>query len=484
MKHFIFTFFFLACFSITTTFALDASVTYTTFKGESQNYVEVNLFLVGSSVHYKTFDKKVKAAIETVIIFKQGDKIIKFDKFTLNSPPIKKDSVLTIRDFANIKRYALENGEYEIEVSFTDLYAKKTNTKEFKNTISINYAPSDVAISDLQPIDKYINVGESNSEYVKNGFLFETHPFGFYSKEHKFIKFYTELYNTDKIEGAFYTRYFIKQKGSDDEAKPLQMRAKKLDPRPVHALILQLSIMDIPSGDYELVIELRNSLHKVISSKRLAFERSNPFLNRTIEKYEDIDFTGSFVEELTAPQLNYSLRAISPQMPQTEVGLHNSIVKSKDSLTQRKYLFNYWIVQDAQQPHEKFKEYMKKAQLVDNAFRSAMELGFETDRGYIYLKYGKPNDILREVSDPTAPPYQVWKYYELEGQQDVKFVFANPTLAVNDFKMIHSTLRGELNNPNWLRDLYEKSPIKTGNYIDNPQPIDQMGRNADRIINQ
>ncbi len=483
MKHILLIFTFCVSFFISDLSAIDASITYSTFKGEKQNYVELYLFFIGGSVHYKTIDGTPVAAIETVVLFKQNNEIVKFDKFTLKSPPLIVDST----GFSNLQRYALDNGEYTMEVILTDLHQEEeaNNQRKFTYSINMNYDDETVKLSDLQPISKFnkIENGEENL-YAKNGFMFETHPFGFYAQNEKVFKFYVELYNSNTIDDNFYVRYFIKQEGESDEVKPLQMRAKKLEPKPIHALILQLNIMEIPSGNYELVFEVRNRNHEVLQQKSCKFQRSNPFLNNKVQDYLEASYANTFVEKLKDEQIQYSLRALSPRMEHLEVELHNGILKSKDFELKRKYLFNYWVSKDPQTPNQAFTQYMRKAQDIDKQFRSSMGLGFETDRGYIFLKYGRPNDIIKETSDPSAPPYEIWEYYELNGQQNVKFVFANPSLAVNDFKMIHSTLRGEISNPNWLRDLYKNSPIKSGNYIDNPQVGDQMGRNAGRIFDQ
>jgi GWxTD domain-containing protein len=487
MKHILLCLVFSFGVFITNLSAIDASVSYAKFKGEEQNYVELYLFFIGGSVHYKTIDNAPKAAIETVVLFKQEDKIIKYDKFTLNSPPLKMDSTgVMVFDFADLKRYALENGKYKMEVTLTDLHSElEDKERSYSFDIEMKYEDEKVSLSDLQPVSKYIQVkADEKNLFAKNGFMFETHPFGFYAQQEKVLKFYVELYNSNVIADMFYVRYFIKEEGADDEMKPLQMRAKKLEPKPVHAMILQLGITTIPSGNYELVFEVRNRNHEVLSKKSIKFQRSNPFLNNKVKDYVNADYKNTFVADLKDPQIQYSLRALAPRMENLEVELHNNVLKSKDYELKRKYLFNYWVSKDPQTPKEAFTEYMREAQDVDKEFRSSMGLGFETDRGYIYLKYGKPNDLIKQTSDPTAPPYEIWEYYELNGQQNVKFVFANPTLAVNDFKMIHSTLRGELSNPNWQRDLYENAPIKSGNYIDNPQVGDQFGRNAGRIFDQ
>jgi GWxTD domain-containing protein len=486
MKQFLFSIIFFSLFSLAASAQeqLEANVVYNTFKGANQNYIEINFHIKGSSVHYKTNGVETKAAIETVVLFKQNDKIVKFDKFILNSPSLKKDTVIQVNDFTHLKRYALENGDYDVEITLNDVNNTDTSTLSLNHQFSILHTNDDLSISDLQLIDGYSKTTDAKHPFAKNGFIFDMHPTNFYGYDYKLVKFYTEIYNTDKIDGAFYIRYFIQKKGATEEAKPLQMRAKKLVAQPIHAMILQLGITQIPNGDYELVFEIRDTNHKILANKVIPFKRNNPFLDRKYEDYLSILHDNTFIDELDNAQIQYSLRALKPLLVEGQVVLHNEIIKSTNAINKKKFLLNYWIYKDAQKPEKAFQEYMNLAQKVDKQFRSSMALGFETDRGFTYIKHGRPNDIIRELSDPTAPPYEIWKYFELEQQQDVRFVFANPTLAVNDFKLIHSTLRGEHNNPNWLRDLYEKSPIKSGNYLDNPKPDDQMGRNAESRADQ
>ncbi|MGB0861711.1 MAG: hypothetical protein ACPGXZ_02285, partial [Saprospiraceae bacterium] len=362
---------------------MEASVLYNTFKGTNQNYIEVNFHIKGSTVHYKTNGVETKAAIETVIIFKQNGKIVKFDKFTLNSPPLKKNAVIqedsiqnviTVNDFAHLKRYALKNGEYDIEITLTDINNIEKSVLKFNHQFGITYTNQDLAISDLQLIDGFSKTTDASHPFAKNGFIFEMHPTTFYGFDYKLVKFYTEIYNTDKIDGAFYIRYFIQQKGVLEEDKPLQMRAKKLAPQPIHAMILQLDISQLPNNEYELVFEIRDANHEILSKKAVSFDRSNPFLDRKYEDYASITHENTFIDELKKAQVQYSIRAIKPLLLDEQVVTHNEIIKSKNIIDKKKFLLNYWIYKDAQQPEKAFKEYMKLAQKVDKQFRSSMSL--------------------------------------------------------------------------------------------------------------
>ncbi len=99
------------------------------------------------------------------------------------------------------------------------------------------------------------------------------------------------------------------------------------------------------------------------------------------------------------------------------------------------------------------------------------------------MKYGKPNDIVAVDDDPVAPPYEIWVYYNFPktNQKNVKFLFYNPSLAGEDFIMLHSTARGEINNPRWERTLYSRNAgeqYEGDNYHDATTMQRNVARNA------
>ena len=81
--------------------------------------------------------------------------------------------------------------------------------------------------------------------------------------------------------------------------------------------------------------------------------------------------------------------------------------------------------------------------IVQERFGSVQVKGYRTDRGRVYLQYGQPNDILEIPSDPVTLPYEIWHYYYLDNQSNVKFVFYDPALVGNDYELLHSNKYGE-----------------------------------------
>ncbi|MBK8702414.1 MAG: hypothetical protein IPN33_01545 [Saprospiraceae bacterium] len=67
--------------------AIDAGLSYATFKGINQHYIEVYLHIAGKSVTFVPVNDSLgQAGVEVLLVFKKGEEIVKFDKFQLNSP--------------------------------------------------------------------------------------------------------------------------------------------------------------------------------------------------------------------------------------------------------------------------------------------------------------------------------------------------------------------------------------------------------------
>lgn len=475
---------FLCIFSIYLT-ALDASITYATFKSPQTNYVEVNLFIMGTTVTYNPINadsSKAQAAVEVVILFKQGEEeIVKFDKYNLKSP------INGVQEsFVDLKRYALENGNYEIEVSIQDVN-DETNVVKYSGKIEMNYSADKLFQSDLQLLSTSKKSEEENI-FVKNGFYQESLPFNFYNKKATELIFYNEIYNADQFApGSIIVSYginFIK----NENKTMVTIGHKRKRSAPVNVLLNRVDISDLPSGNYEFFVEIRNKEKELLTQKSIQFQRSNPYLKFFEEETLAIDLSKEFVGELTYDELQYSVRAIAPLVKNDDVDFINTILSKRnpDTTALRRFLFNFWVNQDPNQPKQIFDQYMEVAKAVDRMYDGGFGYGFESDRGFIYMKYGRPDDIVKVEDEPSAPPYEIWVFNDFPKtrQTNVKFLFYEPGLGT-DFQLLHSTARGEINNPQWQLELYKNSPndIQGANYIDATQMQDSNNRRASRLFN-
>ena len=462
--------------------AIDASVSYATFKSPRQNYVEVYLYISGRSVSFEALaDSLSQAQVEVIILFKQNGTIIKGDKYALTSPLVEQPI-----DFVDLKRYALENGTYEMAVAIHDL-KKEDNSKEFQTEFIIDYSSEGVQQSSLQLLSAFQRATEEENIFVKNGIQMQPLPFNFYGRHASSLIFYNEIYNTDQAVGEDFLVSYSIERENNDKPELVMAGHKRQQAQPIVPLLIQMDISKVASGNYYLVVDVRNRSKELLSRKKLFFQRSNPFFEQEkLEMLSDVNIEEEFVNKLSPKQLEYSLRALTPKIPPSDAEMVNTMMRARNHEGQRLYLFSFWAKESPNNPEFAYKKYMEVASAIDVKFNSGFRFGFESDRGFIYLKYGQPDDIESRNMEPSAPPYEVWTYYEFPStnQNNVKFVFYNPSLAPGDYQLLHSTAIGELNNPQWQRQLYRSVPgqIQGSDYLEGTDMLDNINRNANRIF--
>ena len=116
---------------------------------EIGNYVEVQLQFATHSASLKTIgDTSFQASVAIYMDIVFEDSIIKSDAYVLNSPPYAiKDSL--IEDFYEIKRFALEPGNYILKIEIRDINSPKGNKISGTEAFQIHKMSDSVSISDI-----------------------------------------------------------------------------------------------------------------------------------------------------------------------------------------------------------------------------------------------------------------------------------------------------------------------------------------------
>jgi len=434
---------------------LNPYVTTTTYNlpGETP-YVETAMAFECQSVTYKEFKPgQFKATLEIVTVFRKGEETT-FSKVALDSPIVSDTSNLD-GAFINQQRFALPNGEYEMELSVTDKGSNKTVNITF--TVEVDYPKDMPAVSDILLFDSY-SKADKPSECTKSGYDFLPRVFPFYSTSADKLQFYTELYNSDRLydEGKFLVTYFIETAESSSLMKDYYF-TKRFDVAKANSLINSIDIKDLPSGNYYLVVEMRDRTNVLICSNSAFFQRSNPGVGYAISDISGVNIENTFVTSIdNIDSLRKYLLYLEPISSESERDYAFSLVKTNDKKTMQQYLFNFWSTRSPMNPNDAFQEYLGAVRRVNMSFSNIATPGYRTDRGYVFLKYGEPNQIVDQVDEPGAYPYQIWHYYTIANQHNKKFVFMTKDRSTNDYQLIHSDVVGELSNYRWKLEVYSR----------------------------
>ena len=100
------------------------------------------------------------------------------------------------------------------------------------------------------------------------------------------------------------------------------------------------------------------------------------------------------------------------------------------------------------------------------------------------MQYGSPTNIIAREVSANEYPFEIWQYNKIGRFSNKRFVFYNPDLTNNAYRLLHSDMVGELKNPSWQRELSKRNTMNGD--IDNPNANvnDGFGGNADEYFQQ
>ncbi|MBQ5856098.1 MAG: GWxTD domain-containing protein [Bacteroidales bacterium] len=437
---------------------INSFISYGTFNVTDNNspYLETYITFDCSSLTYiKQSNGQYEAAINLTVLFKQGESIKNYDKYTVTSPQVA-DTANIDGFFMDIQRYSLPNGEYQMEVTIEDANNIKERPLNVNETIIIDF-PENICFSSIIALENY---KPSNSESAKNGYELIPMIMPYYPESVNKLTFYTEVYNTKKQLGEnekYLLNTYIKTFESNTVVSNYFF-TKRMNVKDTEVIINTIDISNLPSGNYYLALEARNRNNEIIGYNQFFFQRSNS--NYQIDNSilasiaPEKVFSGNINNLDTIREYIRSLEAISSQI---EKEYAFNLVKTNDIETMQQYFYSFWASRNALSPKEEWEKYYVQVKRVNASFSAHRLKGYQTDRGIVFLKYGAPDRIVQNHNEPGAYPYEIWHYYTLDNQRNKKFVFMTQDIATNDFQLIHSDAVGEINNNRWTTEIYSRT---------------------------
>lgn len=460
-------------------FAIDLSVTHCAFNSEQGSYIEIYIRVSANSVERKIMEDSLwQSSVLGLVLLKKDDNIINADKFSILSPP-----AVDKKDFWSSRRYKVEPGEYKLEYTFSDEYNEE-NTINEQRIIKVE-PKKDIGVSSSGILLLASLAVDDNLPFGKYGYNFEPLAYEIVTPASENLIFNWEIYGLDQFDEDLFMSYTIYNGYSGTFGEKLLQKHTKLKKESTEIILEEMPIIDLNSGQYHLTLEVYNKELKQVHYKEKNFAMVQPVSDiRNIATY-DKEFENSFVGIMTEEEVVYSLRALNSQIPGDMVETLNNILATGELNTKKYFLYSYYQQLAPDQPGEAHKAYMKVIKAVDEEFGSHMGHGFETDRGYIFMKYGRPNDIIKVIDEVNAPPYSIWVYLDFPStqQSNVKFLFYNPSLSGDDFILLHSNCTSETQNQQWEQVLYSNAyNERIGNTLDGNQMEANFNRKARRYF--
>lgn len=435
------------------------------------NYVEFDFQFVGYSLNYVETDGGLMADLLVETSVESRDSIVASLAYRLNSPIIR-DSI--IDDFYDIQRYQLEPGEYVFNIRLTDLNSEEDALSASMPLLVQEYGGA-VSISDIE-VAEVATLGDPESVFYKSGYNIIPRLSTFYPEQLNALPIYFEVYNSPLLgDTSFRIRQTLFEAKTGEIIEDLET-TKSYKSGEVVPIFRKIQLDNVPTGSYVLSYSILSASDLPLATQQYEFERSNDVEVELIagEVVLDPEFQNSIPED----SVGYYLESLIPISSPTEVKTIVRLLKDRDGDAARKFIQQYWIVTSKENAYNAWLAYRDQVRLVEVLYANNFQEGFETDRGRVYLQYGSPTNVIkREVSD-IEYPYEIWQYNKIGRFSNKRFIFYNPDLVNNTYRLLHSDMIGELKNNSWPQELSKRN-TRSGD-IDNPNShvIDKWGQNS------
>ncbi len=461
---------------------------YSTFYLPQQDmpYVETYLQIDAWTVGFVQQPSGVyKATVEVTLVARQQDSVVYVKKYDLGSPTVGSLDELDF-SFLDLQRFSLPNGIYDIEISLRDK-STEAQTATVSEKVLISYDREHPVMSSVQTMAGAVPTQGEGTVFSRGGYDMEPYVSDYYPQDVNQINYYYEVYNIDKETGRkpFLVMASVEQMETGTRYEGVQSMSRKNSAQvvPVYG---SLDISQLPSGNYNLIVELRNRDNQTMLYKRVPFYRSNPGVKGNEISDFALTFMGKYTDE---DQLNTYLDALYPVASDAERRVCKDLIKRPALEEKQAFMYRFWTVRNAIAPEAEWLNYKERIDYVQQHFSYPKTPGIHTDRGRVYLQYGPPDFVRDEknyvsanrigrdgvksealinreggghdgTSDPGLSqghvyykPYQLWRYNTLPGDNPNRVFLFWDQHRSGYYQLLNSNAKGEVQESGWERRL-------------------------------
>lgn len=442
---------------------------------EIGNYVELHFQYVGYTIAYQKSGEDLIGELGVFIDIMQHGKKVTGDAYRLSTPLMKEGIV---EDFYDIKRFALQPGVYQCNIELIDMNSKNQPIKTNFDFEVDEYTDA-LSISEILVAESASKTTEQTA-FSKSGYDILPRIATFYPQELVTLPIYFEVYNSSQLGDSIFSirQELVNVNTAQNLSDFTKTTVHKV--APVVPVFKAIDLTDLTSGKYKLSMTVVDEKNNALSTQFYEFERSNE-LEKELT-VADIVLDPAFQKSISDDSVRYYLASMIPISSPGQTRTILKTLKLKDNDRARKMIQAIWKETDPVNTYEAWMRYKAQVQYVQRTFKTNFQPGFETDRGRVYLQYGAPSRVIEREVSASEYPYEMWEYNKIGIYSNKKFIFYNPDLVQNTYRLLHSDMIGELNNPRWQYDLNSRN-TKRGN-VDDPNEYnpDSWGNNARQIL--
>ena len=415
---------------------------------ETSNYVEFYYSIDQNTLSVKQTDSlNYSEGILSLTIVDSLSGKITVDRNWNIAEPFQNDQEKN-KNLIGVLGFLLDSGIYNCTISVR----KAANNNEFKSyneVIQINpFQGQNVSMGDIQLASNIIQSStNTTSMFYKNTYEVVPIPECVFGENQPVLFYYTELYNISPEPAEQNVR--VDEQVFNSKGQMVSQKSKYIS-RQLESRVEVGRVMayQFPTDTYTLVLALVDSAKSYGVSSAKKFYIYNPSVAYVDTfKTKPTGIVGGMFGVMSEEELDDFFAKSEYIATDKEVETYEKLTTTEGK---REYLNKFWKIRDENPTDEVnhyLRDYIRRIEESNTSFGITGKKGWKTDRGRVYLMYGVPSEIERYPNEAETRPYERWVYYDIEG--GVEFVFGNIS-GFTEYRLLHSTKRGELEDPNWL----------------------------------
>ncbi len=423
------------------------SADYASFtSNDSSSFVQVYLSLYQGHLKYQySADSILSASFTTTLKITQNDSVVRSLSHNYQNTISDTNSFKSYNQFVDIFNIEIAQGTYKARVQIKDNSSKLQG--EYVFDLSTVSPQKKFYFSDIELCSK-IETNSTESMFSKNGLKVIPNPKGIYDILNPLFYYYIELNNLNYSEGADNTYLFSYTitNANGDTVRKKEPKLKKIAATNM-VEIGGMNVIALPRGAYLFTAKAEDPNDgsvDIIQKKFTVYKPDKKGVARQGDKLPEI---ANYYIGMSKEQLREEFAEARYISSRQEMNVFKKI--ENDQVAMQKFLTSFWVRKDRenQVPVGSYRRtYMKRVETANAKYRSMGIPGWKSDQGRVYILYGEPDEYERNPNTVDMLPHVIWYYHSLEG--GAKFIFADEE-GFGQYRLIHSTYRKELQNPNW-----------------------------------
>jgi GWxTD domain-containing protein len=392
-----------------------------------------------------------RVQVEAVVESPKG--IVNYGKTNIDGP-FGTDSLAALdsRQF-HLERITVPPGAYNVTITIRDQSGK--GVFEETTSIPVEFMATDApAFSDPFIVEAFAaSASGEPTNLTRSGYEMLPLVQAELSIEATKLQFYTELYKADEVvDSLFLVQCWLESENGS--VLPSTRRFFRKEATAILPVFTSIPLTDVQKTQRAtLVVQALTRNNELIAENFLPLQFVAP--NSSISLAE---FGGSLPAYLAAftdsTTLQQHIRDHHPKADASQRKTIDGFLEEATVPQMQAFLAYFWEQQAPANPELGWRTYTTAIAYADSAYGACRQgHGAETDMGYIYLRYGPPNTIVKRHNETDYYPYEIWHYHRAGPFTNKRFLFFSPHMVAECFTLLHSDMLGEVSNNDWLQIL-------------------------------